>query len=1107
MKGESFEWGWLNVSGVRGDLEEIVHFMDHHDFSFLVLGETWLKPAEILRHPSIVFDLRFPSQDPSKGRGIHGLMVVRNPKLTDYSDFEEVKRDTVTHSYIWFKFRGMVIGGFYLPPSMELTTCVECILSASELPGGLENGCPVFMVGDLNMRLGRLTGDTVVNLRSNIKYTLQDLGLSWIRPDSGKWTFHTSRGRSMVDYVFANREARKLASSTKIWEDDFIGGSDHRLLSCVTIERSPSIPTILSGAGGISLPCNICRIRREDIKNPLLRTAVIKEMKAGRKDAKDAVIASLGPLLSPRHVSRRTEVQRKLDTANSLVLDYIRESLAKGGLTPKPVRPAFSKPLWDHKLSLIKMERNRHLKAAKSHPPGSAVAVFLEDEARLAQKRLRKEVRRRKRTGFISFTECVASKSLPEAMRQMSSIRRRHQNPKCAPGPGLSVDRLDTYADHFSEVFSSHVWKEPADSERIKVVKDAGFTYQQLSQAIRSMPNNKASGLDRITAEILKLGGQSLVSVMYPLYKAVRACGMVPSDWNSAALQLIWKGKGCRDDIETYRPIALTSIFRKVLERTIMGQLQIFERRLDIAQGGFRKGKNTYDLVLALDMIIRDCSRKKKSCWQAFLDIKGAYDNVDRDILWRRCRRIGIKGGLYKLLRCLFDHASVVVRIGGRMSRKVIMGRGLLQGSLVSPSLFNIFIDTLPRLLRRRHPSFSLGDSRINSLLYADDIVLVSSTKDQLQSMLNTCELHSRENGYVFSPPKCEIVVPSDERAPCFMLYGEYVRLAPSFKYLGIPVTEKGIDIAGLCYESISRAVKTVNLFHNMGCNGSGFPLAVNRWIMTSFVRTQMEYGLGLTYLGTSLENTLDKAWSRMWRRVISLLHTTSGLAILKMMGVTDMAFRARKLNTMMLMRAHKADPDTLTNIVYRHATRGAGRKTRKSLLVRSRRNPILRNDPAMNWDWAKEERIHMQERQEKTRSIVARHIEKTRNKIDTFLRRMPRVPNLRDVRRKLVLWRTGVLPGKPQICQGCELSRRSSREHLVECSGLKETLDVYVSSGKLNGQNMLDAALNDTRIWKYPQVWNEVKRGLQTVWRKCLGRTWHSSHERSPVAEQKVSS
>ena len=87
MSSESYGWGWLNVSGVRGSLEEIVQFMGERHFSLLILGEAWPKPPDALRHPSAVFDLRCPSQDPFKGRGVHGLMVVRSPKLAKLSDF------------------------------------------------------------------------------------------------------------------------------------------------------------------------------------------------------------------------------------------------------------------------------------------------------------------------------------------------------------------------------------------------------------------------------------------------------------------------------------------------------------------------------------------------------------------------------------------------------------------------------------------------------------------------------------------------------------------------------------------------------------------------------------------------------------------------------------------------------------------------------------------------------------------------------------------------------------------------------------------------------------------------------------------------------------
>ena len=1107
MSSESYEWGWLNVSGVRGSLEEVVQFMDEHDFSFLILGETWLKPLEPLRHPSIVFDLRYPSRDPSKGRGIHGLMVVRNPKLTKYSDFEEVKRDSEHHSYIWFKFRGSLFGGIYLPPSMELATCIESVLSASEVMAGSGNEDPVILVGDMNMRLGRYTGDLITNLRSNIRYTLQDLGLWWIRPNSGKWTVHTSRGRSIVDYIFVNQRARGQVVESRVWEDDYIAGSDHRLVSCVVKPWLASPPVTISDVGGFKLTNSHSRIRKGDLKNPQVRAAVVREFKAGRKQAKEAIITQLGPLLCPGHASKRGEVQRRLDEASSVVKGYITDSLARGGLRPKAVRSASSKAFWDHSLTQIKKERNRLWKAAINHPSGSAEAVFLEGRAKEAQKRLQREVRLRKRRGFVTFADDIASKPVTEAMKQMSSIKRRLQDPSRVPGPGLSTDKLDAYAEYFAQVFRSDTWQCPPDSKRITSTEDMGLTYCELFEAVKRMPNNKAPGPDGVTAEILKLGGQALVSVMYPLYRAVRRWGLVPSDWNVAALQLIWKAKGRRDDVDKYRPIALTSIFRKVLEKTMMVRLQAIGEGLDIAQGGFRKGKSTYDLILALDMIIRDRQRKGNPSWIAFLDIKGAYDTVNRDILWSRCRRMGIKGGDLNLLRCLFDEASATVRIGGQMSRRIPMGRGVLQGSLLSPMLFNIFIDTLPRILRRKHPSFLLGSSRVNSFLYADDIVLISSSEEHLQRMLNTCEQHSISHGYVFSPSKCEIIAPEGTQTSYIMMYEEQVKQSPSFKYLGVPFNDKGVDIAGLCVEGISRAVKTANLFRTVGCNGTGFSPRVNKWILTSFVRPQMEYGLGLTYLGTGLENAVNKAWGRMWRKALSLPPQTSGLGILKMMREPDMAFRARKLNAMMLDRAYKANPNTLLGNVYRFATDGPGRRTKKSMIVRSRRNPMVRNSPPGDYDYLREEWDYAAQHNPQAPCIVASRIKCSGKGIDGFLKSAPSVRAGRDIVRKLLLWKTGVVPGKPQQCQKCGGTAQATRDHIVECSGLKKDIEGIIQPEEMGGHNVLDAALNEKRIWRSPEIWTKVKKGLQTVWSKCLGRKWNSSHEGNPGAEQKVNS
>lgn len=160
--------------------------------------------------------------------------------------------------------------------------------------------------------------------------------------------------------------------------------------------------------------------------------------------------------------------------------------------------------------------------------------------------------------------------------------------------------------------------------QKCYLYKGLGTYILRVFRGRKEYTHYKVPGSDGITAGILKLGGWTPVFVTHPLHRAVRARGLIPSDWNVTALQLIWKEKGRRDDVDKYRPIALASIFRKVLEKIIMALLQAIRYDLDVARCGLRKGRSTYDLILALDKIIKDRSRMNRPSQQAILDINGA---------------------------------------------------------------------------------------------------------------------------------------------------------------------------------------------------------------------------------------------------------------------------------------------------------------------------------------------------------------------------------------------------------------------------------------------------------------------------------------------------
>ena len=176
-------WGWFKVGGIQDRLEEVLEFIHRNLSVFLVMGETWLRPVDSLRHPAIVINHRYPREEFSRGRGVHGVMVLRNLEPTESSDFTKLFRDEANHICVWFKFRDMVVGEYYLPPSLDLTICRESLVIASEFVEDQNRHVP--LVGDLNLRMGSLTGDSNKNSRTRLWDAIEEAGFCWVQPDEG----------------------------------------------------------------------------------------------------------------------------------------------------------------------------------------------------------------------------------------------------------------------------------------------------------------------------------------------------------------------------------------------------------------------------------------------------------------------------------------------------------------------------------------------------------------------------------------------------------------------------------------------------------------------------------------------------------------------------------------------------------------------------------------------------------------------------------------------------------------------------------------------------------------------------------------------------------
>ena len=263
-------------------------------------------------------------------------------------------------------------------------------------------------------------------------------------------------------------------------------------------------------------------------------------------------------------------------------------------------------------------------------------------------------------------------------------------------------------------------------------------------------------------------------------------------------------------------------------------------------QGGFREGRSTLDQVESLDMVIKASRRRGKKVHLAFLDIKAAYDSVPRSVLWRRCEELGMDYLTLATLRSLFDHNSAQLIVSQKRSAPFALPAGVLQGSVLSPLLYSVYLDPLVDKLRRHGPPIPLplnANEGINAFLYADDIALIATSSRDLSRLLRLAEEDSIARGYRFSPSKCVVVSQESAR---HRLYNSDLARQRSFSYLGIEMDHRGINVKAQVQARIEKADKAVERLHLAGARFRNFPCRINLQFYAAFIRPGLEYGLPL---------------------------------------------------------------------------------------------------------------------------------------------------------------------------------------------------------------------------------------------------------------------
>ena len=166
-------------------------------------------------------------------------------------------------------------------------------------------------------------------------------------------------------------------------------------------------------------------------------------------------------------------------------------------------------------------------------------------------------------------------------------------------------------------------------------------------------------------------------------------------------------------------------------------------------QAGFRRGRGTRDQIANILWIIEKAREFQKNIYFCFIDYVIAFDCVDHNKLWKILKEMGIPDHLICFLRNLYAGQEATVRTGHGTTDWFQIGKGVCQGSILPPCLFNLFAEYIMRNARLdgSQAGIKTAGRNINNLRYADDTTLMAGREEELKSLLMRLEERSEKAG------------------------------------------------------------------------------------------------------------------------------------------------------------------------------------------------------------------------------------------------------------------------------------------------------------------------------------------------------------------------
>ena len=327
-----------------------------------------------------------------------------------------------------------------------------------------------------------------------------------------------------------------------------------------------------------------------------------------------------------------------------------------------------------------------------------------------------------------------------------------------------------------------------------------------------------------------------------------------------------------------------------------------------------------------IDKYINNNNNKKKDkqdklnkIFVGFVDFRKAFDSIWRKGLYYKLLKNNINGNIYYLIKNMYEDINYRIKLNNGITSNFKSLRGVRQGCNISPILFNLFLNDLPNKLDESCKPVKLDVESLNSLLYADDLVLMSETEEGLQNCFNKLSGYCNSWNLEVNTAKTKVIIFNKNgrllnQKYSFRYRDEEIDIVRNYKYLGIVFKPSGkFDLAKeQLYKKAMKAFfyikKVINSYTN---------ISITTWIniFDHVIRPILTYGCEIWGIEKYTDKTyIEKLNLKLCKMLLQVNQSATNLAVRGELGRYPLSIFIQK---MMFRYWHRNSTKKENSLVY----------------------------------------------------------------------------------------------------------------------------------------------------------------------------------------------